>query len=52
MIEGALIKASIPGHRATKLTMSYSDKWLHLRDSALDSLDTEEVLTLIGCDAS
>ncbi|KAH9578491.1 hypothetical protein MS3_00000188 [Schistosoma haematobium] len=49
-IEGALIVASIPGHKPTKSAMNNLVKWPHLSDVPIDSLDSEEVLLLIGCD--
>ncbi|KAH9578545.1 hypothetical protein MS3_00004738 [Schistosoma haematobium] len=49
-IEGALIVAGIPGHKPTKSAMNNLVKWPHLSDVPIDSLDSEEVLLLIGCD--
>uniref|UniRef100_A0AA84Z6N0 CCHC-type domain-containing protein n=1 Tax=Schistosoma margrebowiei TaxID=48269 RepID=A0AA84Z6N0_9TREM len=49
-IEGALIVARIPGHKPTKSAMNNLVKWPHLSDVPIDSLDSEEVLLLIGCD--
>ncbi|CAH8498883.1 unnamed protein product [Schistosoma mattheei] len=49
-IEGALVVASIPGHKPTKSAMNNLVKWPHLSDVPIDSLDSEEVLLLIGCD--
>ncbi|CAH8529704.1 unnamed protein product [Schistosoma bovis] len=49
-IEGALIVASIPGHKPTESAMNNLVKWPHLSDVPIDSLDSEEVLLLIGCD--
>ncbi|CAH8505861.1 unnamed protein product [Schistosoma mattheei] len=49
-IEGALVVASIPGHKPTKSAMNNLVKWPHLRDVPIGNLDSEEVLLLIGCD--
>ncbi|CAH8641973.1 unnamed protein product [Schistosoma margrebowiei] len=49
-IEGALIAASVPGHKPTRSAVNNLVKWPHLRDVPIDHLDSEEVLLLIGCD--
>ncbi|CAI2734059.1 unnamed protein product [Schistosoma spindalis] len=49
-IEGALIVASIPGHKPTKSAMNNLVRWPHLSDVPINNLDYGEVLLLIGCD--
>lgn len=48
--EGALIVASIPGHKPTKSSMNKLVKWSHSNDVPMDSLDSAEILLLNGYD--
>lgn len=49
-INGALIVGKLPGRKLTKYVTDIMRRWRHLTDILLDSLDSDEILLLIGCD--
>ncbi|KAK4474245.1 hypothetical protein MN116_000200 [Schistosoma mekongi] len=49
-IEGALVVEKIPGRKPARYVMDDVQKWPHLVDVPLGSVDSDEVLLLIGCD--
>ncbi|CAH8464754.1 unnamed protein product [Schistosoma turkestanicum] len=50
VIEGAMVVPSLPRHKPTMLAMKNLTKWPHLKDVPVESLESEDVLMLIGCD--